>query len=48
MTYVVVPLSQAQTSAKPVMLAFVTNFLMHLLFGVICAWFARRANGLRG
>jgi hypothetical protein len=48
MTYVVVPLSQAQTSAKPVMLAFVTNFLMHLLFGVICAWFSRRAHGLRG
>ncbi|KQY55139.1 hypothetical protein [Lysobacter sp. Root494] len=47
MTYVVVPLSQAQTSAKPVMLAFVTNFLMHLLFGVICAGFSRRAHGLR-
>jgi predicted cobalt transporter CbtA len=30
------------------MLAFVTNFLMHLLFGVICAWFSRRADGLRG
>lgn len=48
MTYVVVPLSQAQTSAKPLMLAFVTNLLMHLLFGVICAWFSRRAHGLRG
>lgn len=47
MTYVVVPLSQAHPSAKPLMLAFVTNFLMHLLFGVICAWFARRAHGLR-
>lgn len=47
MTYVVVPLSLAQPSAKPLMLAFVTNFLMHLLFGVICAWFARRAHGLR-
>ncbi|MFC5579378.1 hypothetical protein ACFPOA_15300 [Lysobacter niabensis] len=48
MTYVVVPLSQAQPSAKPLMLAVVTNFLMHLLLGVICAWFARRAHGLRG
>jgi hypothetical protein len=48
MTYVVVPLSQAQPSAKPLMLAVATNFLMHLLFGVICAWFARRAHGLRG
>lgn len=48
MTHVVVPLSQAQSSAKPLMLAVVTNFLMHLLFGVICAWFARRAHGLRG
>lgn len=47
MTYVVVPLSQAQPSAKPLMLAMVTNFLMHLLFGVICAWFSRRAHGLR-
>jgi hypothetical protein len=47
MTHVVVPLSQAQPSAKPVMLAVVTNFLMHLLFGVICAWFSRRAHGLR-
>ena len=48
MTHVVVPLSQAQPSAKPLMLAVVTNFLMHLLFGVICAWFSRRARGLRG
>ena len=47
MTYVVVPLSQAQTSAKPLMLAFVSNFLMHLLFGVICAWFSRRAQEMR-
>jgi hypothetical protein len=47
MTYVVVPLSQAQPSAKPLMLAVITNFLMHLLFGVICAWFARRAHGVR-
>ena len=29
------------------MLAMVTNFLMHLLFGVICVLFARRALGLR-
>lgn len=47
MTYVVVPLSRAEVSAHPIMLAFVTNFLMHLLFGVICAWFARRAHGMR-
>ncbi|GAB3099212.1 hypothetical protein [Lysobacter terrae] len=47
MTYVVVPLSRAEPSAHPLMLAFVTNFLMHLLFGVICAWFARRAHGVR-
>jgi len=47
MTYVVVPLSQAQPSSKPLMLAMATNFLMHLLFGVICAWFSRRAHGLR-
>ncbi|QNP39873.1 hypothetical protein [Lysobacter solisilvae (ex Woo and Kim 2020)] len=46
MTHVVVPLSLAEPSTKPVMLAVVTNFLMHLLFGVICAWFARRAHGL--
>jgi uncharacterized membrane protein YagU involved in acid resistance len=47
MTYVVVPLSQAHPAAKPMLLPFVTNLLMHLLFGVICAWFARRAQGLR-
>lgn len=47
MTYVVVPLSRAETAAHPLMLAFATNFLMHLLFGVICAWFARRAHGMR-
>jgi hypothetical protein len=47
MTHVVVPLSQAQPSAHPLMLAMVSNFLMHLLFGVICALFARRALGLR-
>jgi hypothetical protein len=47
MTYVVVPLSQAQPSAKPLPLAVATNFLMHLLLGVLCAWFARRAHGLR-
>ena len=47
MTYVVVPLSQAQVASKPLMLAVVTNFLMHLVFGVICAWFSRRAHGLR-
>lgn len=47
MTHVVVPLSLAQPSAKPLMLAVVTNFLMHLVFGVICAAFSRRAHGLR-
>ena len=47
MTYVVVPLSQAQPSAKPLLLAVVTNFLMHLLLGVLCAGFARRAHALR-
>jgi hypothetical protein len=47
MTHVVVPLSLAQPSAKPLMLAAVTNFLMHLLFGVVCAWFSHRAHGLR-
>ena len=47
MTHVVVPLSLAQPSAKPLMLAVLTNFLMHLLFGVICARFSRRAHGLR-
>jgi hypothetical protein len=48
MTYVVVPLSQAQPSARPLLLAVATNFLMHLLLGVICAWFARRAHALGG
>lgn len=48
MTHVVVPLSLAQPSAKPLMLAMVTNFLMHLVFGVICASFSRRAHGFRG
>ena len=47
MTCVVVPLSQAQPSAKPLLLAVVTNFLMHLLLGVLCAGFARRAHALR-
>ncbi|MFC5569989.1 hypothetical protein ACFPN1_07960 [Lysobacter yangpyeongensis] len=47
MTWVVVPLSRAQVAAKPLMLAFITNLLMHLLFGVICVWFARRAHGAR-
>lgn len=47
MTYVVVPLSHAQPSAKPLLLGVATNFLTHLLLGVLCAWFARRAHGLR-
>ena len=47
MTYVVVPLSLAQPSAKPIPLGYWTNFLTHLLFGVICAWFARRAHAVR-
>lgn len=47
MTHVVVPLSRAEPSAKPVLLAVVCNFLMHLLFGVICVWFARKAHGFR-
>lgn len=47
MTYVVVPLSQAQPSSKPLMIAMASNFVMHLFFGVICAWFSRRARGLR-
>jgi hypothetical protein len=46
MTHVVVPLSRAEPSAQPLLLAMATNFLMHLLFGVICVWFARRAHGL--
>jgi hypothetical protein len=47
MTYVVVPLSRAEPSSKPIMLAVVCNFLMHLLFGVICVWFARKAHAIR-
>lgn len=46
MTHVVVPLSHAQPSARPLLLAVVTNFQMHLLLGILCAWFARRAHGL--
>lgn len=47
MTLVVVPLSLAEPSSKPVPLATALNFAMHLLLGVICAWTARRARGFR-
>ena len=47
MNYVVVPLSRAEPSAHPLLLAQVTNFAVHLVFGVICVGAARRALGLR-
>lgn len=47
MTHVVVPLSLAEPPARPYVPALVTNFLMHLLFGVVCAWFSRLASGAR-
>lgn len=47
MDQVVVPLSMAEPSTRPFPLADVTNFAMHVLLGVICAWTARRARGVR-
>ncbi|GAB3386750.1 hypothetical protein [Lysobacter fragariae] len=44
MNYVVLPLSLVQSSAKPYLPAVVTNFAMHLVFGVICVWAARKAH----
>lgn len=47
MNQVIVPLSLAEPSSRPFPLATATNFAMHLLLGIICAWTARRARGVR-
>ncbi|KQY55140.1 hypothetical protein [Lysobacter sp. Root494] len=44
MTYVVVPLSNAPQPTKVYPSWTVASIIMHALFGVICAWFARRAR----
>lgn len=48
MTHVVVPLSNAPQSAKVYLPWVVASIAMHAVFGVMCAWFARRAHGLHG
>jgi hypothetical protein len=44
MTYVVVPLSNAPQPTKVYLPWMVASIIMHAVFGVICAWFARRAR----
>ena len=46
MTYVVVPLSAAGPSPKDA-LWIASSIAMHMLVGVLCAWFARRALSSR-
>jgi hypothetical protein len=44
MTYVVVPLSNAPQPTKVYLPWMLASIIMHAVFGVICAWFARRAR----
>jgi uncharacterized membrane protein len=44
MTYVVVPLSNAPQPTKVYLPWMVASIIMHSVFGVICAWFARKAR----
>lgn len=44
MTYVVVPLSNAPQPTKVYLPWMVASIIMHAVFGVLCAWFARRAH----
>jgi hypothetical protein len=44
MTYVVVPLSNAPQPTKVYLPWMVASIIMHAVFGVICAGFARRAR----
>jgi hypothetical protein len=44
MTYVVVPLSNAPQPTKVYLPWMVASIIMHAVFGVICAWFARKAR----
>jgi len=47
MTYVVVPLSNAPQPTKIYLPWMVASIIMHAVFGVICAWFARWAHRSR-
>lgn len=44
MTYVVVPLSNAPQPTKIYLPWMVASIIVHTVFGVICAWFARWAH----
>ena len=44
MTYVVVPLSNAPQPTKVYLPWMLASIIMHAVFGVVCAWFARRAR----
>lgn len=44
MTYVIVPLSNAPTPTKVYLPWMMASIIMHAVFGVICAWFARWAH----
>jgi hypothetical protein len=44
MTYLVVPLSNAPQPTKIYLPWMVASIIMHAVFGVICAWFARWAH----
>ena len=44
MTYVAVPLSNAPQPTKVYLPWVVASIIMHAVFGVICAWFARWAR----
>ncbi|GAB3360950.1 hypothetical protein [Lysobacter tyrosinilyticus] len=44
MTYVVVPLSNAPQPTKVYLPWIAASIIMHAVFGVVCAWFARWAH----
>lgn len=44
MTYVVVPLSNAPQPTKVYLPWMAASIIVHAAFGVVCAWFARRAR----
>ncbi|GAB3386755.1 hypothetical protein [Lysobacter fragariae] len=47
MTWIVVPLSNAPQPSKTYLPWTVASILMHLVFGMMCAWFARAARRVR-
>jgi nitric oxide reductase large subunit len=44
MNYIVLPLSNAPQSSKINLAWMLSSIAMHMVFGVMCAWFARKAR----